>query len=126
MNSKKKFSYSQINTFNTCQKQYQIIYLDGIRKNDESIEAFVGKRVHETLEWLYNCDNILKKFIPLDHIIEYYNKRWAKKWHKNIYITSPNIPGMYNRRKIKTTEYYYKYGSDCIRTYFRKYGNQYR
>ena len=58
--NKRKFSYSQINTFNTCQKQYEIIYLDGIRKKDESIEAFVGKRVHETLEWLYNIDNISK------------------------------------------------------------------
>ena len=55
------FSYSQLNTFNTCPQQYKIIYMDGIRKEDESIEAFMGKRVHEVLEWLYNEENREKR-----------------------------------------------------------------
>ena len=28
-NSRKSFSYSQLNTFNNCKQQYKIIYLDG-------------------------------------------------------------------------------------------------
>ena len=57
------FSYSQLNTFRTCPQQYKIIYLDGARKESESIEAFMGKRVHEVLEWLYNVENRKKTYI---------------------------------------------------------------
>ena len=51
------FSYSQLSTFKSCPQQYKIIYLDGVRKINESIEAFMGKRVHEVLEWLYSKEN---------------------------------------------------------------------
>ena len=63
------FSYSQLNTFSTCPQKYKIIYLDGIRKMDESIEAFVGKRVHGVLEWLYNksLPNVDKTIITIYH-----------------------------------------------------------
>ena len=52
--STKTFSYSQLNTFKTCPQQYKIIYMDGLRKEHESIEAFMGKRVHGVMEWLYS------------------------------------------------------------------------
>ena len=61
INTKKSnynFSYSQLNTFKICPQQYKIIYINGVRKVDESIEAFMGKRVHEVLEWLYSELNI--------------------------------------------------------------------
>ena len=51
-----------------------------IFKNDEGIEAFMGKRVHETIEYIYNQ----KKSginLSIDKIIEYYHSLWENKWH---------------------------------------------
>ena len=58
-----KYSYSKLNCFNTCPQQYKIIYIDKVRKNDESIEAYMGKRVHEVLEWLYSIDDYKNQYI---------------------------------------------------------------
>ena len=49
----KYYSYSQINTFLNCPKKYKLIYIDKISIKKESIEAFIGKVVHEVLEWIY-------------------------------------------------------------------------
>ena len=49
-----RFSHSSLETYKKCPAQFKIRYIDNIRKPDESIEAFMGKRVHEALEYLYN------------------------------------------------------------------------
>ena len=68
------------------------MYLDGCRKNNESIEAFMGKCVHATLEWLYNKNNMRKPYITFDKICETYDKIWKNLWHKKIFIVaSPNV-----------------------------------
>ena len=55
--SKKKlpnyFSYSQLNSFELCEEQYKLVYIDGIKNKYESLESYMGKRVHSVLEWLY-------------------------------------------------------------------------
>ena len=35
-----KFSFSKINTYKNCPQKYKINYINKIRKNHESIEAF--------------------------------------------------------------------------------------
>ena len=110
--SKKIFSYSQINTFNTCPQQYKIIYLNGIRKEHESIEAFIGKRVHETLEWLYTEGKKDKSYITFDSLCQVYDNRWSEKWHQNIYI----------RDYYKKAEDYYYIGKQCLSNYCIRYG----
>ena len=80
------YSYSQLNTFNTCPQQYKIIYLDAFRKKHESIEAFMGKRVHGVLEWLYIRENMEKSYITFDRLCQTYDDQWAAEWHRNIYI----------------------------------------
>ena len=83
---KKYFSYSKINTYKSCPQKYKIIYLDKIRKKNESIEAFMGKRVHEVLEWLYSDKNRKKKLILFDTLMNKYKQLWNDKWHQNIFI----------------------------------------
>ena len=81
----KYYSYSQLNTFNNCPQKYKIIYIDKIKSNNESIEAFVGKRVHETLDWLYsNLEN--NDFVSFDRIVDKFNDLWNQKWHDCIYV----------------------------------------
>jgi len=47
------YSPSRLNTFENCPKQFHFRYVLGVPAESESIEAFVGKRVHEVLERLY-------------------------------------------------------------------------
>ena len=110
--SSNTFSYSQLNTFKTCPQQYRIIYIDGIRKEDESIEAFMGKRVHEVLEWLYNAENREKPYITFDRLCQKYDDQWVANWHKNIHIAD----------KRNSTDFYYTIGKRCLSNYYGRYG----
>jgi putative RecB family exonuclease len=105
-----RFSYSSLETYNKCPAQFKIRYIDNIRKPDESIEAFMGKRVHEALEYLYN--EVLDGRIPFfDHVVDKYNLNWQDKWHNRIGIV----------RTENSVNYYRNLGEDCIARYYRKY-----
>ncbi len=43
------FSYSQINSYQMCPLQYKLVYIDGIKRKYESIESYMGKRVHGSI-----------------------------------------------------------------------------
>ncbi|MAG20116.1 hypothetical protein CL618_01655 [archaeon] len=47
------YSHSRLGTFQQCKYKYKLNYIDRIKTDLESIEAFMGKLVHETLEKLY-------------------------------------------------------------------------
>ncbi len=65
------YSHSRLASFENCPKQFHYRYLLHIPSPAESIEAFVGKRVHEVLEKLYqfvgqgrlpSVDAVLRRF----------------------------------------------------------------
>ena len=68
----KTYSYSQINTYKSCPEKYKFLYLDKIRKPDESIETFMGNRVHEVVEWVFR--DRLKKFTAFDKLVLKYDE----------------------------------------------------
>ena len=70
------YSYSKLNCFKTCPQQYKIIYIDKIKKKDESIEAFMGKRVHEVLEWLYSKVDYRDSYMVFDVLLDKYYEYW--------------------------------------------------
>lgn len=47
------YSHTQLKTFEQCPLKYRFKHLDGIETVVESIETFLGKRVHEALKCLY-------------------------------------------------------------------------
>ena len=51
------FSYSRINTFKNCRELYHINYIQGIRKENENIEAYLGSCVHHVIEDIYENNN---------------------------------------------------------------------
>lgn len=106
----KRFSYSSLATYKNCPAQFKIRYIDNVRKADESIEAFMGKRVHEALEFLYN-EVLEGRILFFDHVIDKYNSNWEDKWHNRIGIV----------RTEKSVNYYKSLGEDCIARYYRKY-----
>jgi hypothetical protein len=106
------FSYSRLSSFKSCKEQYKITYLDGIRTPCESIEAFMGKCVHATLEWLYQKDNLSKPYVTFDWIVQSYDLLWWKGWHDQIIIPDGH----------STTDEFYSIGKRCLSNYYNKYG----
>ena len=49
------YSHSRLETFETCPQKYKFRYIDKLEKprRADLFEAFVGSRVHETLQKLY-------------------------------------------------------------------------
>lgn len=103
-----RFSYSSLETFKKCPAQFRFRYIDKINKPDEGIEAFMGKRVHEALEYLY--EEVMASRLPfLDGVIETYHQVWEDNWHDRIAIV----------RKENKPKFYFELGERCIAAYYR-------
>jgi len=84
------YSPSRLETYRQCPQKYQFSYIDNIRSDLEGIEAFMGARVHETLEWLYTGLRFCK--LPsTEALIDFYHKRWDAEWHENVQIVREEI-----------------------------------
>ena len=110
----KIYSYSKINSFNACPLKYKFVYIDKNYKKDESIEAFVGKIVHKSLEWIYTQKiNKGRSYFSVDHLTTVYKDNWDEAWHSNIrrfkYI---------KRKKIE----YFTSGMNYLVNYYRNFG----
>lgn len=70
------YSNSKLSTYENCPQQYKLTYIDRVEvhEGEEGIEAFLGNRVHETLEKLYK-DLILTKLNTLSELTQYYNSQ---------------------------------------------------
>jgi CRISPR/Cas system-associated exonuclease Cas4 (RecB family) len=106
----KYFSHSSLETYRKCPQQFKLRYVDQISKPDESIEAFMGKRVHETLEYLYQ--QVLDgRLVFFDTIVDFYHRRWRETWHDRVAVV----------RSHMTPEDYRDLGEDCLAWYYRNY-----
>jgi len=115
-NYKYKFSYSRINTFDSCPQKYKIQYIDLATTENDSIEAYMGKIVHDVLENLYLIDDLQSKYIPFDKLIDMYNQSWTENWHDNIFITNFKLNrGNYNKKIV------YNNGLKCLKNYYSRF-----
>jgi putative RecB family exonuclease len=105
------FSHSKIGTFENCKLQFRYRYIDRIKVDvEDTIETYLGSRVHETLEKLYR-DLRFEKDISLDGLLDYFNKKWKENWKDSIKIVSQQY----------SEENYRKMGERYIRDYFNHY-----
>ena len=80
------YSYSKLKCFEQCPQKFKFQYIDKIRTEfKESVELFLGKRVHETLNKLYR-DPWYQKEITLEDLLFFLNNRWTKNWNDSITI----------------------------------------
>ena len=103
------YSHSRLETFQSCPLQFKFIYIDKIKREQEGIEAFVGSRFHETMEFLYK--DLVCKTHSLEELLEYYNTQWDKEYNDNIIIT----------KKDRTAQDYRNIGKKCIEDYYTRY-----
>ena len=105
------YSHSRLSTYETCPLQYKLQYIDKTKvEAEESIEAFLGKRVHEALEKLYR-DFRYSKLFTLDELARYYNNLWDKNWNDAVVISKKD----YSAKNYKDT------GIKCIEDYYSRY-----
>jgi putative RecB family exonuclease len=79
-----EYSNSQLGTFEECALKYKFNYVDGIKRYEEGVEAFLGQRFHDAMEWLYGERAF--RVVPLEELLEYYEKDWLNQWHLEIKI----------------------------------------
>lgn len=84
------YSYSKLETFDKCPLKYKYKYIDKIKIVRRFIEAFLGKLVHDTLEWVYK--EAQKGKIPtLDEVMQHYSKNWEEKYSDKILIVKQHL-----------------------------------
>ena len=103
------YSHSQLATYETCPQKYKLSYIDKIEVETEGIEAFMGSRVHETLEKLYR-DLKVTKLNTLEELLDFYHQSWEKNWNDLIQIV----------RKNYSAEEYRHLGEKCIVDYYER------
>ncbi|MDQ7826593.1 MAG: PD-(D/E)XK nuclease family protein [Candidatus Eremiobacteraeota bacterium] len=105
-----RFSYSRIQAFETCPAKYHFTYIKKIRQDFESVEAFMGSRVHESLEFLYK--RVASSVAPsLEEVLAYYGKRWEEAWSDNVTIADSEL----------TSDHYRALGEKCLVRYYERY-----
>jgi len=106
----KTYSYSRIGAYENCPFQFKLRYIDRIKADTEGIEAFMGSRVHETLEKLYR-DKMMAKETQLADLIDFYDVNWVKKIHDGVVVV----------KKDYTPDNYKEIGRKCLEEYYRRY-----
>ena len=63
------YSHSRLSCFEQCPNKFKLKYIDNVESDiEQSVEAFLGSRVHETLEKLYR-DLDYHKLNSLDDLL---------------------------------------------------------
>ncbi len=102
------YSHSKIGTFEACKLQYKFAYIDKVKVEvEDTIETFLGSRVHEALEKLYR-DKRFEKLMTCEELLAYFNKIWKEKWKDSIIIV----------KKDYTAENYRKMGERQLTDYY--------
>jgi putative RecB family exonuclease len=105
------YSHSRLSSFEKCPKQFEYRYIDQLPAESEGIEAFMGKRVHEVLERLYEF--VGRGQVPsLEQVVFRYHAFWDEHYDdKRVRIVRQGTP----------TSYYRDMGVRCIEYYYRRF-----
>ena len=102
------YSHSRLSSFETCPRKFQYRYLWKIPAEGESIEGFVGKRVHEVLERLYRfCEE--HDAPPLPKVVWRFQQMFAEAYDATrVRIAREGTP----------LDFYRALGEQCVRNYY--------
>ena len=125
----KPFSFSKINTYKLCPQKYKINYIDKVYKKCESIEAFMGKRVHEVIEWIYVNNDKIGQFCTVDSLLNQYNLIWDEKWHDNIYLAQQKYRIVKKKNRMfkdyisldRNKQIFKDVGMNCLVNFYKRY-----
>ncbi len=104
------YSHSRLSTFETCPKQFEFKYVlkTKVEKRD-NIEAFMGHKVHQTLE-KYFLDYQHTKVNTLHELYAFFAEKWKEDYHDNVAINKNGL----------SAEHYFELGKKCIKNFYDK------
>jgi putative RecB family exonuclease len=105
------YSHSKLETFQNCPMRYKLQYIDKVEVEEfESIEAFMGGLVHETLEKLYQ-DVQMTKVPTVEEMVRFFDDMWDDRWHDGIKVV----------KKSYGPDHYREIGRKCVADYYAEY-----
>lgn len=105
-----RYSHSRIRLFEKCPLAFRYQYIDKVKiPTFETIESFMGARVHETLEWFYN-ERMNGRLAELDDILQRYGGLWKESINDDIVVVDESL----------TPEHYRMLGGRCLEHYYLK------
>jgi putative RecB family exonuclease len=104
------YSISRIGTFEDCRLRYKYQYVDHLKADKETIEAFMGSRAHEALAELYGFvkNGVVK---PGDWLLARYDDLWGKNLTPAVKVV----------RSDYTEDDYRRKGRKCLDDYYGEY-----
>jgi putative RecB family exonuclease len=104
------YSISRIGTFEDCRLRYKYQYVDRLKADKETIEAFMGSRAHEALAELYGFvkNGVVK---PRDWLLARYDDLWGKNLTPAVKVV----------RSDYTEDDYRRKGRKCLDDYYGEY-----
>jgi putative RecB family exonuclease len=105
------YSHSRLSCFEQCPAKFKFQYVEKIEtREEESVEAFLGSRVHETLEKLYR-DLLHQKEDSLEELLVFLDGAWEKNWSDAVIVVSKEYgPANYLKMARKyVSDYYQRY-----------------
>ena len=105
------YSHSRLSCYEQCPQKFKLQYIDKVETEvEESIEAFLGSRVHETLEKLYR-DIQFQKLNSLEELLAFLQDGWRKNWSDDIIIVNDEYDqeNYLKMAKKYVTDYYNRY-----------------
>jgi len=107
------YSHSRLSTFEQCPLKFKFRYIDRLKPEIENtIEGFLGGKVHDALEWLHL--QVLQgnqgRIPQIEDVIEYYAISWKKDFNEEIKIVNNSL----------TYEHYFDKGIKFIIDYYVK------
>jgi len=102
------YSASRLSTYESCPLQYRYRYIDRIPRTEESIEAYLGVRVHEVLSALYQTVQGGNQPSLPDLLQDYY-RRWEQHWHAQVKIV----------KRGRSIDHYKAFGERCLVSYYQ-------
>ncbi len=103
------FSISRIGTYESCPLQYKYAYIERRKvEAQDTVETFLGSRVHESLEKLYR-DKQFEKLLSLDELLDYYNRIWKEEWDDTVIVVKKDYePDNYRKVGERQLSDYYR------------------
>lgn len=104
------YSYSRLSTFEKCPLKFKFQYIDRLEPDiKETIEGFLGHKVHETLQWIYE-EVAIGRILKLDEVLENYVTIWNRDFNREIKIVKEEL----------NAEHYFNQGIKFLIDYFLK------
>jgi putative RecB family exonuclease len=105
------YSHSRLSCYEQCPQKFKLQYIDKVEtETEDTVEAFLGSQVHETLEKLYR-DLTYQKMNSLEDLLSFFRDEWKKNWSDDIVIVKQEY----------TQDNYLKMGETYLADYYKRY-----